>query len=312
MSETIVWRKRGHIFSPSGQAGWMLSHSQGPTPLLLEGRMRIFFSSRPQQNCSLPTFIDVNPEEPRQILSVNDNPILDLGEPGTFDEHGIIPKQVIRKDGRYLLYYIGWSRRTETPYSLAIGVAESSDATQFHRCFRGPVLGLEKDDALSTTAPGLIEESGLLHMFYTAGLTWIRLNNRYEHTYTIRRATSRNGLEWKRDFKNVLEPRDELECLSNPTILKLGSSFHMWYSYKGSKDFRTGSDSYRIGYASAPNLTGPWTRNDSKAGIDVSKEGWDSDMIEYPYVLTTGGKNLLFYNGNNFGGSGFGYAEGDR
>jgi len=51
-----------------------------------------------------------------------------------------------------------------------------------------------------------------------------------------------------------------------------------------------------------------WNREDEKAGIDVSKEGWDSKMIAYPYIVKTSNKVLMFYNGNGFGTSGFGYA----
>ena len=286
----------------------MNSHAQGPTVLTLNDRLRIFFSSRPTPTVSLPTFVDVELHNPRNIIFINERPILDLGEPGSFDEHGIIPKEVISISQRTYLYYIGWSRRLSTPYSLSIGVAVSDDGMNFTRCFRGPVLGVEKEDALSATAPGIIHEDQQFHMFYTAGLRWFELNGRYEHTYTIRHATSRDGMKWERNYLNVIEPRDDLECLSNPTILKIDGRFHMWYSFKGSRDFRGGTDSYRIGYASSDDLTN-WARNDSLAGIDVSQTGWDSAMVEYPHARIINDKPTLFYNGAGFGATGFGYAE---
>jgi len=52
-----------------------------------------------------------------------------------------------------------------------------------------------------------------------------------------------------------------------------------------------------------------WTREDDKAGIDVSTEGWDSAMITYPCVVPVRDKTLMFYAGNGFGRGGFGYAE---
>jgi hypothetical protein len=44
------------------------------------------------------------------------------------------------------------------------------------------------------------------------------------------------------------------------------------------------------------------------AGIDVSPDGWDSEMIEYPFVLDHKGERYMLYNGNGFGKTGFGLA----
>ena len=82
----------------------------------------------------------------------------------------------------------------------------------------------------------------------------------------------------------------------------------MWYSYRGGSEYRTNlSQSYRIGYAES--LDGlKWTRKDEQVGIDVSKSGWDSEMICYPFVLDINDRRYMFYNGNGFGKSGLGYA----
>jgi hypothetical protein len=51
-----------------------------------------------------------------------------------------------------------------------------------------------------------------------------------------------------------------------------------------------------------------WNRDDTLAGIDVSAEGWDSEMVAYPHLVEVDGKTLMFYCGNYFGVEGFGYA----
>lgn len=65
---------------------------------------------------------------------------------------------------------------------------------------------------------------------------------------------------------------------------------------------------YRLGYAESKDGVN-WIRKDNEIGIDVSADGWDSEMICYPAVVKTNNKTFLFYNGNNNGASGFGYAE---
>jgi len=47
---------------------------------------------------------------------------------------------------------------------------------------------------------------------------------------------------------------------------------------------------------------------DAQTGIEKSDNGWDSEMICYPYVIDANGSKLMFYNGNGRGLSGFGYA----
>jgi len=304
------WAKKGLIFKPDGSISWMRSHAQGPCPIIWQGKLKVFFASRPANNLTLPGFVELDMNNPSKILYTHPLPILELGGPGTFDEHGIIPHPPIEVDGRLYLYYIGWSRRANTPYSLSLGLSISDDGVNFKKYSDGPVLGIEKGDGLSVTAPGIIYHEGLFYMFYTAGLKWIMINNRWEHTYTIRLAKSKDGIEWTRNYKNILEPQNDYECLSAPTIVKIGNEFHMWFSYKGSLDFRTGADSYRLGYAVSNDLL-HWQRKDELAGISVSdnKDDWDSQMIEYSKIIKIDNRYLLFYNGNGFSESGFGYAE---
>jgi hypothetical protein len=73
----------------------------------------------------------------------------------------------------------------------------------------------------------------------------------------------------------------------------------MWYSHRGR--------SYRIGYAES-NDGLEWTRMDADSGIDVSAEGWDSEMVAYPWVGDIGGRRRMLYNGNGYGRTGIGQA----
>ena len=84
--------------------------------------------------------------------------------------------------------------------------------------------------------------------------------------------------------------------------------YKMWYSYRSIEGYRTDQTrSYRAGYAeSKDNIS--WERKDGQAGLELSSDGWDSQMISYPYVLDYGDKRYVFYNGNGFGKTGFGYA----
>ena len=82
----------------------------------------------------------------------------------------------------------------------------------------------------------------------------------------------------------------------------------MWYSFRSITNYRSSRDSsYRIGYAESSDGI-KWERKDHLVGIEKSDDGWDSEMIEYCHILDINGKKHMFYNGNGFGKTGFGYA----
>ncbi len=62
-----------------------------------------------------------------------------------------------------------------------------------------------------------------------------------------------------------------------------------------------------IGYAES-NDGLDWSRHDDLAGITVSSEGWDSEMVCYPWVGDLGGSRRMLYNGNAYGRTGIGQA----
>ena len=304
----MKWIKKGLIFDPPQYASWVGKHAQGPTVLIREDCLRIYFSSRPQPNISLPTFIDVDIDDPQKILFVNETPLLTLGKRGSFDEFGIIPCEVLRHKGKVFLYYTGWSRGTSVTYILSIGLAIShDDGKTFERAYEGPIVDRTKYEPYMTMAPFIYKYGRRWHMWYASGIGFHETDGKYEPQYIIKYAYSHNGIDWHQLDQTCIKPRRMLESNTRPTVLERDGKFHMWFAYRGADDYRGGKNSYRIGYAQSDDLLN-WTRDDKSAGITVSKQGWDSNIITYPYIKRIKDRILMFYNGNGFGASGFGYA----
>ncbi len=302
------WIKKGMIFRPSGEGGWMNSHAQIPTVLPLGDRLRIYFAARPRKNLSLTTFLDVDASDPSRVIGVHKEPILEPGSPGSFDEHGIMPGFVWMRDGQVHLYYVGWSRRASVPYSNWTGLAVSEDGgVTFRKRFDGPILDRTRHEIYSATAPFVRRRGSDFIMWYASGVEWVERDGDYAEVYVVKSATSPDGLAWTRDNRRLLPARFEHEATHRPTVLTIADRHHMWFCHRGVEDFRGGHDSYRIGYAWSDDLR-EWHREDEKAGIAISESGWDSQMIAYPYVVEADGQVFMFYNGNGFGESGMGYA----
>jgi predicted GH43/DUF377 family glycosyl hydrolase len=305
-----MWQKKGLIFCTDNNYDWMVSHASVPTAMVLQdGGIRIYFAPRNNKGQSIPAFIDVAGENPLQVKYVHDKPVLPPGKPGTFDDSGIMPCSIAEHDGKIYLYYVGWNPGVSVPYRNAIGLAVSDDSGRtFRRLFDGPVVDRNKQEPFFTASPCVFKEQNIWHMWYASATGFVMVNEKPEPLYIIKYASSANGIDWTRENITCIHPKSEFEANARPTVIRENGIYKMWFTFRGSFDYRDGKDSYRIGYAESGDAV-TWKRMDESAGIDVSAEGWDSKMITYPFVLPWNGKKYLFYNGNGFGRSGIGYAE---
>jgi len=306
-----MWIKKGLIFENEQQLPWMHSHACVPTvlPMEQENIMRIYFAPRNQQGKSIPTFIDVDGEDPSKVIALNEKPILSLGKLGTFDDDGIMPCSVVEHEGKFYMYYVGWNPTVSVPYRNAIGLAISDDGgVTYNRYSDGPIVDRNMHEPYFTASPFVRKEGDTWHMWYASSTGFVEANGKTEPLYIIKYAHSKDGIHWNRDNITCIQPLDSYEANARATVIKEDNIYKMWFAYRGSFDFRDGKDSYRIGYAESEDAIN-WTRKDEQAGITFSKTGWDSTMQTYPCVVEFKNQKFLFYNGNGFGKTGIGYAS---
>ena len=313
----FVWTKRGKVFTPQAVEGrsWLKEFAQAPATLVFDDFVRVYFSCRPPadangQYVSYSAYVDLDRGDLFKVLRVSDAPILALGGLGEFDEFGTYPVSVIRAGDEVRAYYAGWTRCDSVPFDVAIGCAVSHDQGKtFTRLGRGPVLGRSPDEPFVLSGPKIRRFNDLWCLWYIAGRKWKRVAGRPEPVYKIRMATSRDGIRWTPLNRDLIESRiEEDEAQASPDVFYANGKFHMFFCYRYSSDYRGKANGYRIGYASSSNLT-DWVRDDAKAGIDVSDQGWDAEMVSYPHVFELDGRTCLFYLGDQVGRHGFGLAE---
>ncbi len=305
------WEKLGLVYRPPNDGSWRDGFGQMPVVAELPDRLRVFFSVRaPRDPAGLfksnMYWIDVHRDDPMRVIGQVDRPLLPFGRPGSFDEHGLMPSSINWAGDVLRMYYCGWMRLAGVPYSMSIGLAESRDGgTTFTKLGEGPLFSRTPTEAFLEGGPCVRHDGTQWHMMYTSGTGWID----GEAIYVIKHARSDDGVVWERDGKAVVPELVENECQARPTVIQIESRWHMWFSYRFGLDFRTNtSRGYRIGYAWSDDLL-TWHRDDALAGIDLSTTGWDSEIVCYPYVFSSGDQLFMYYNGNNFGQDGFGCAR---
>lgn len=307
----MKWTKKGLIFAPQQQFSWMVSHASIPVvDKINDDVLRIYFSTRNKLGQSIPTFIDVEADNPKNIIRINNTPILPLGKLGTFDDSGIMPSWITTHENKKYLFYIGWNPQVTVSYRLSIGLAISEDNGEaFFKLYDGPICDRGIEEPYFNTAPCVLIEAGIWKMWYISCTKWDVINGKPEPFYHVKYAESHDGVNWKRDGVVCIDYDSFTDAIGRPCVYKEDGAYKMIYSYRSATDYRTSSDKgYRLGYAeSIDGLS--WVRNHDEVGIHISESGWDSEMMEYCYIYRHKDKNYLFYNGNGFGQSGIGYAE---
>lgn len=314
----FTWDKLGKVFDPrdlEGDRSWMHEFAQSPCALVCPDKVRVYFCTRPRpgadgQYLSYIAHIDLDRRDPRRIIDVCRTPALELGGAGTFDEFGTNPVSVVRDGGEVRVYYAGWTRCESVPFNGAIGVAVSRDGGDtFQRLGAGPVLPYSPDEPFLMGSPRVRRFGERWHLWYVSGKRWLRTGGRPEPVYKIRVASSDDGLHWIKHGRDLIEDRlGADECQACPDVLWQAGRYHMFFSYRGVRDYKTGSGGYRIGYAWSDDME-HWSRRDELAGMGVSPTGWDAQMANYPHVFELDGAHYMLYQGNEMGRSGFGIAR---
>jgi len=313
----MKWKKIGKIFDPRQHT---LPHhctefAQSPQTLMCDDYMRIYFSTRETDTygkyVSHIAYVDMD-KNFKNIIRISKHTVIESGDLGCFDEHGIFPLHICKHNGKIFGYIGGWSRRVSVPVETSIGLALSRDKGEtFKRIGNGPVVTSSVHEPYMVGDPFVRIYDDIFHMWYIYGTKWLTspADREPQRVYKIGHAVSKDGISWHKENKQIIsDTLNSSECQALPTVMRHKNRYHMIFCYRQATGFRKNKKrGYRLGYAFSENLT-DWVRDDDNVGITVSQDGWDSDMMCYPHVVKSGNTVYLLYNGNEFGRFGFGLA----
>jgi predicted GH43/DUF377 family glycosyl hydrolase len=295
----VTWRKLGHIYAPDGSLPWARSYAANPVADHIEGDLfRIYFSTRDEMNRSSIGFVEIDINNPGKILRVADQPVLMPGDLAMFDDSGASIGCIVKAGGKRYLYYMGWHLTVSVPWQNAIGLAVSDGSDgPFVRHARFPIVPLDETDPYTISYPWVSNESGKFRMWYGSNIAWGPVKEDMRHL--IKYAESDDGIHWVRKNQVAIDfsgPQEYAIC--KPCVVKDGDGYKMWFCARGK--------AYRIYYAESEDGIS-WSRQ-AEPDLSVSESGWDSEMVEYPFVFDHRGARYILYSGNTFGRTGFGLA----
>lgn len=309
------WEKKGLVFRAQNQFDWMACYTSPLTGFLIdENNFRLYFSTRqePDKNgnfVSRITFIDVDLENPSSPIFINNNPVLDIGTLGTFDENGTMVAEVLKFNDLVYMYYMGWQRGVNVPYYIQLGLALSSDnGITFEKVSKGPIIGISQFVPYGIGNVSVhIDDDKKWSMLYTDFTGWSLQNGTYNPNYHIKLARSEDGINWTFPGIDAVLPTTIDENIATPDVLRLKDGFHMWFSTRKAYENEREKGKYRIGYAFSKDFI-HWNRNDD-FGLNPGDYSWEKEMACYPKVIKYKDELIMFYCGNRYGRDGFGFAE---
>lgn len=215
------------------------------------------------------------------------NPILNVGDPGTWESNIAGITSVIYHDGIYKAWYAGIDDKDIG----RIGYATSSDGIVWDKYEDNPVLVPgnqgEWDESNADHACVLLIDS-TYKMWYMG---------EDESSARIGYATSTDGINWEKYIGNpvldlgVAGTWDENEVM-HPSVVYDGITYHMWYNGYG-------QDVQRTGYAtSSDGVT--WTKYSGNPVLTVGNPvSWDDYMLALMGVIYKDDEYKMWYTGGD-------------
>ena len=297
-----MWEKLGQIFTVDNDNKYLVSHAANPLPIHLKGNVfRIFYSGRDISNKSSVGFVDIDIVE-KKIINYPSLPLFKYGSADSFYSHGISIGNLYNGlfNNKYILF-MAWQIRGENHWRGEIGRLELIKNDKLTIEPNKPFMTLDKEDPISLSYPFVVFHENIYKMWYGSTINWNSENG--EMIHVIKYATSKDSINWEKKGVAIPYELGLAQAFSRPSVIIDKNGYHMWFSYRDGSEKK-----YRIGYSHSKDGSN-WTNKLDEVGITVSNDGWDSEMICYPFVFEHNSNRYMLYNGNSYGKFGFGLAK---
>lgn len=299
----MQWEKRGLIWGAHKQNGWMDNSALQPTPVVIGSRIRVFCGFRDQNGVGRVGYVDLNVENPSEVIGVSEKPCLDIGTPGCFDDNGVVPCAVTRVGDELYLFYAGYNIGYHVRMTIFCGLAISKDnGVTFKRVSNVPVMERTENEYLFRVIHTAIKTDNGWMLYYGAGNHFRQGKKKTLPVYEIELLEVQDLSELGKEGRKVICNEGNEYRVGRPYVVRDGDIWRMFFG-GGSEEV-----TYRLAYAESPDGRN-WTRKDEALNLKLSESGWDSEMMAYPSFVRYKDRAYLFYNGNRYGYDGFGYAE---
>ena len=143
-----------------------------PTIDVLEDQIVLYFSKKNDEGKSRVFQVSLDKDKPWLILEQPRQTSLELGLPGSFDQHGHAARCIISTQDRKFMYLMGWSHVSSSfpPYHLSIGFAEWIRDKWVK--IDGPVMDRGTSNPFFASSPSVLFDRDRYKMWYISCNGW--------------------------------------------------------------------------------------------------------------------------------------------
>jgi predicted GH43/DUF377 family glycosyl hydrolase len=225
--------------------------------------------------------------------------VLAKGAGGTWDADLVESPTIILdpKSGKLAMVYVGYGT-TSGAQRAGVGLAYSDDGLTWTKYGTAAILPHSGTggaaDQNGCSGPLLLwDDANNQYVLYYIGLT----ATGYEAgTKTICRATATSLTgTWTRHGAVITTGTGwRANAVWHPSVVERDGTWYMFFNASNASDVET------IGYATAPDINGPWTVDDVNSPLLSGATGWEDDNVGDPSLVRIGNVWVMHYYGVDF------------
>jgi predicted GH43/DUF377 family glycosyl hydrolase len=279
-SITFTWKRfAGNPLFPSTPGTWREAQAANPDLLLIGDTYHMYF--RGQQNGHDRIGVATVPAKKFDGIhwEINPNVVVDVGEPGSWDENHALDPATALVGGKVFLYYTASSTRADRSICLAV----SDDGVHFTKYAQNPVI--------IGGAPEVVFHDSTFYLYF-----WREVPGK--RGFQIHYATSPDGYRFTEPPQSLALPVGpagswESFTVETPRIfLDRGLYYMVYCGSDRNKDYP-----FSAGLATSRDLV-HWTKYPGNPIFTRGAEGeWDEGAIWFTTVERIGGRYFMWYEG---------------
>jgi predicted GH43/DUF377 family glycosyl hydrolase len=278
-------RSSGNPVFPATPGTWREAQSANPDLLRKEGTYYMYF--RGQRGGHDRIGVATIPVEKFDGVtwSIVPDPIIDVGDPGSWDERHALDPAAVLANGKVFLYYTGSSPRADRAVCLAV----SEDGVHFKKYAQNPVI--------IGGGPEVVVRDNVFFLYF-----WKEVPGK--KGFQIHYATSADGYHFVEPMESLALPVGSAGSWDSFTVetprifVESGLAYMVYCGSDRNKDYP-----FHAGLATSRDLV-HWTKYARNPIFSRGNEGaWDEGAIWFTTVEKIKGRYYMWYEGYGGGTS---------